>query len=622
MVIAAGVSQEETPLLHALLLGDRSGLSEDIKSDFERSGTYHALVVSGLHVGVAAGLIFGLLRLVGAPRWSGASAAAGFAGMYALLLEGATPASRAAWMLAVYLAASLVFRQRRPLNVICGVALGFLLWKPAVLAEAGFQLSFLSVAVIAGIALPVLERTTEPRRRALRDIWNTDLDLHLGIDEAERRVATRAWLEPLIGAVRLPRGPASWCITRGLRGLWGAVALVIVSSTLVVALAAPLTWHFQRIAVAGPVTNVVTVPLVGVAAPAGLAALLTNRPEPLSVAAWAAGGIRRAAAWSARGGLSERRVPPPPGWLAALSGLSLVGWAAGLSKGGRVMWAGTAGALAAFVVVVSHPFPARIEPGKLELTAIDVGQGEALLLGLPDGSAALVDAGGIADFREVQSTFDVGEEVVSPYLWSRSIRHLRALAISHPDADHIGGAAAILRNFAVDELWLGRHTFAQEYAELVDDARRKRVRVVWLSAGDQRELGGVTFEAVHPEAGAKALSHNDLSLALLVRYGRHEALLTGDLEAAGESALAARLGALDGEILKVAHHGSHTSTAPVLLERFRPEIAVVSAGIDNLYGHPHAQTLDRLNEANAIVLSTQARGVVTVLTDGERLEIR
>ena len=617
----AGLGEEPASLLRAMLLGDRSGLSERTKTAFERSGTYHALVVSGLHVGVAAAAIFGLLRLLGAPRWAGALAAALFAGLYAALLEGATPVSRAAWMLLLYLTASLLFRHRRPLNIICAVALGFLLYNPAWLADAGFQLSFLSVAAIAGIALPLMERTTEPRRQALLDIWNEDLDLHLPPEQAARRVATRTWLEPLITVARVPKGFATWCITRGLRALWGAAALFLVSTVLLVALAAPLAWHFQRIAGAGPAANVVAVPLVSLAVPLGLASLATNRPELLAAAGWAAEGMRLAAEGGSASDVGDWRTPRPPGWLAALALATLVLWIAGLDASGRWAWAGGAVAVLVFLVIAAHPFAPKVAQGKLELTAIDVGQGEALLLGLPSGEAALVDAGGIADFGSSVSVFDVGEDVVSPYLWSRSIQRLRFLALTHPDADHIGGAAAILRNFAVEELWLGQETFAEEYAELIDDAQRRGVRVVRLGNGDVRSVGGLAIETLNP-GGEDRLGRNDLSLALLATFGQHELLLTGDLEAPGEAAIARQLRGTNGETLKVSHHGSRTSSTAALLAAFQPEFALISAGTDNLYGHPHAETLERLRKAGVQVLRMDQRGLTTILTDGKRIEIR
>ncbi|MEZ5391636.1 MAG: ComEC/Rec2 family competence protein [Bryobacterales bacterium] len=617
----AGLTPEPASLLRAMLLGDRSGLSEETKSAFERSGAYHALVVSGLHVGVAAAALIALLRLLGSSRWTAGAAGASFAGLYAMLLEGATPVSRAAWMLGLYLAASALFRHRKPLNVICAVALGFLLWKPALLADAGFQLSFLSVAAIAGIALPILEVTTEPRRRALLDIWNTDLDLHLPVEQAVRRVATRTWLEPLITALRLPTAPATWCITRSLRLLWGAAALLLVSAVLLVALAAPLAWHFQRLAATGPLTNLAVVPLVGVAVPAGLSALAINRPEPLTAAGWAANGMLAAARKGAQNLAGEWRVPPPPGWLAALAGLSLIAWTIGLAGTRKAALASGTAALAVFAVLALHPFPAQLEAGKLELTAIDVGQGEALLIGLPDQTAGLVDAGGIADFRGSVSAFDIGEEVVTPYLLSRSITRLRFLALTHPDTDHIGGATAILRNFQVDELWLGGDAFDAEYASLDTLARAQGVRVIRLVRGDERMLGGIAFQALNP-ARTSVLERNDLSLVLMAPYGEHELLLTGDIEAAGEALLPAQLAGVDAEVLKVSHHGSRTSSTVDLLETLRPEFALISAGSDNLYGHPHAEALERLRQAGAYVLRTDRRGLVTVLTDGRRLEVR
>jgi competence protein ComEC len=331
--------------------------------------------------------------------------------------------------------------------------------------------------------------------------------------------------------------------------------------------------------------------------------------------------MRLAAEWGAEGAIGEWRVPPPPGWLAALAGLSLIAWMAGLARGGSRAWAGACGAGLVFAAIVIHPFPPKIERGKLELTAIDVGQGDALLLGLPDGTAALVDAGGIADFRGGAAAFDLGEEVVSPYLWSRSIRRLRALVLTHPDADHIGGAGAILRNFKVEELWLGRGTFEDEYADLIAEARRRGVTVVWHGRGDVIARGGAELQILGPGA-VHDLERNDRSLALMARYGRHELLLTGDLEAPGEAALTPQLAGLDGEVLKVGHHGSRSSSTKKLLEIFRPEWAVISAGRDNLYGHPHAETLERLKAAGAHVLRTDTEGAVTILTDGERLEIR
>ncbi len=180
---------------------------------------------------------------------------------------------------------------------------------------------------------------------------------------------------------------------------------------------------------------------------------------------------------------------------------------------------------------------------------------------------------------------------------------------------------AILRNFAVEELWLGRGTFHQEYAALTAEAKRQGVDVVRLAAGDARRVGGVWFEALNPGRTLE-LSRNDLSLVLLARYGRHEMLLAGDLEAAGEALLHAGLSGVDGEILKVAHHGSRTSSTPGLLERFRPEAAVVSAGAGNLYGHPHPETLERLRSAPTLILRTDRQGRVSVLTDGERIEVR
>ena len=606
--------------LRAMLLGDRRELSPELRSRFQRSGVYHVLVVSGLHVGLLAGGAFWLLRLLGAPRAWAAAAGLAAAAVYAMLLEGAIPTSRAAWMLAFYTAGLVLFRGRRPLNVIAGVALAFLLMEPELLADAGYQLSFLAVGLIAGIAAPLLDRTTQPWRMALSDPWNTDLDLHLPTEAAERRVRMRLWLEPLVKLTPLRRGTATALWTGGGRFLLAAAALLIVSAVLAIGLAPPLAWHFHQFAGGSVVANLAAMPLTTAIVPTGLAALALDSAWLFEAAALAAEGLTQVASWTAESLPLDRQTPPPPGWLCGAALLSLAAWAWALRRR-RFAWTAAAGVLLATGIIVVHPFQPRLEPGALELTAIDVGQGDALLLGLPDGSAGLIDAGGLPSYGGEAPSFDIGDAVVSPYLRSRSIRRLAFVAVTHPDVDHFGGAAAVLRNFHVDRLWLGavRHV---EYEPLVALAEELGVQVERLGRGERREVGGIAIEVLWPPATADPRDKNGNSLTLLLRHGEHEMLLTGDLEELSEKAVAEALAGIDGEILKVAHHGSQTSSTEALLSAFRPELAVLSAGYNNSFGHPHRPALERLKASGARVYRTDRDGAVTITTDGRRLAVR
>ncbi len=430
----------------------------------------------------------------------------------------------------------------------------------------------------------------------------------------------RLWLEPLVALTPGPKwaGTALWA--GGGRALLSAAAVVIVSAVLAVGLTAPLGWHFQQVAGGGIVTNLAAGPLLTVIVPAGLGALVLDSAWLFELAALAADWLVAAAAWSAETLPLDRRTPPPPIWLAAATLAALAAWGWTLRRRPRLVIPATLLVLALTALVVAHPFAARLAPGELELTAIDVGQGDALLLGLPDGSAGLIDAGGLLSYGGEAPAYDIGDAVVSPYLWSRSIQKLAFVAVTHPDADHLGGAAAILRNFDVERLWLSAvpHT---EYAPLEQLARERGVAIERLTPGEVRKLGGARIETLWPPPTGDPAKFNENSLTLLVRFGEHEFLLTGDLEEEGEAAIADAIGA-DGEVLKAAHHGSRTSSTNPLLESFRPELAVISAGVNNPFGHPHPDVLERLDAARTLAFRTDTDGAVTISSDGRRLRVR
>ena len=618
---ANAADPQSAELVRAMTLGENRGVEPATRGSFERTGAYHVLVVSGLHVGLLAGLVIGLLRLLTAPRWAAGAAGAATAWAYALLLDTALPVTRAAAMLTLYLGATAVYRERNRLNAIAAAGLAFVVYDPALLWEVSFQMSFLSVAVIAGVAAPLLELTLAARGRELGAIWNLDLDLHLPAESAARRVAVRRWLDPLTRLLPAPRPLTTAVLLAPLKLALAAAAVALVSLVLTATLAAPLATHFQRIAGAAPLANLAATPLLAVIAPAGLLALLVESETLFAVAVEAAGALRTALelVQAAAPGL-ETRVPPPPLWLTALSGLACLWCMRALAPGGRRRAAALAAVGAAALVVAAHPVPPNIERGRLELTALDVGQGEALFLSLPEGVVGLVDAGGMPDYDgDGVIPYDIGERVVSPYLWSRSIRRLDFLAVTHPDIDHLGGAYAVMRNFRPRELWLPRGVFQEEFAAIVSLARSLGAEVRSIGPSDAFEFGGVRFSSLG--AADDRLRRNDLSLVMLTRFGDHEFLLTGDLEGGGEARLATRLKAMRGEVLKVSHHGSRTSTIPELLDRFEPRVAVISAGYDNVYGHPHAQTLDRLSERGTEILRTDRDGLVSVVSNGTELRV-
>ena len=238
----------------------------------------------------------------------------------------------------------------------------------------------------------------------------------------------------------------------------------------------------------------------------------------------------------------------------------------------------------------------------------------------PGGETMLVDGGGLPRINGKAPRLDTGEGVVSPYLWSRGFRHLDIVALTHADQDHIGGLEAVLRNFTPRELWLSALPDHAPLQSLLETAREVGVRVVCKSAGERVVLSGALIEVLSPQAprmGGK--TDNNDSLVLRARYGRHAFLLTGDAERKAEYELTALPEALRADVLKLGHHGSRTSTTAEFLDAVQPAIAVISAGQDNQFRHPHDEVLARLAERGVRVLRTDQQGMVTVRTDGARI---
>lgn len=256
-----------------------------------------------------------------------------------------------------------------------------------------------------------------------------------------------------------------------------------------------------------------------------------------------------------------------------------------------------------------------------------MGQGDSLLLITPGGKTLLVDAGGFGGGpRQSPQDFDIGEDVVSPALWSRGIRHLDAVALTHAHSDHMGGLPAILRNFHPDELWVGNNPRIAAYNALLAQAANLRVRVRTFHAGDSFSFGQTQINVLAPFASYQPSSEpsNDDSLVLHVAYAASSVLLEGDAEAPVEDAMVAQADsappqsglALASTLLKVGHHGSITSTRPEFLSRVSPQWAVISCGPHNRYGHPRQEVLDELETSHVRTLRTDVNGIVCFTLNG------
>lgn len=615
-----GADPNVNGILRAALLGDASRLDPAWSEDFRRTSTYHVLVVSGLHVTTLSTVILLLFRLFPGHPLVRFVVTSALVWLYALLCGGEAPVVRAAGGTMIFLLGGIFHRRANLVNLLALTGLFFLCIDPQQLFEASFQLSFLAVGILGLAAVPLSQLKLRPYRTAFALLTTQRVDFHWPRPVAalfiEIKLAAR-FLELRYG---LARERVLMAVSLAGRAAAMLAELTLVSTLMQAALTVPMILFFHRAPLSGFLANLAVTPLMTWAVPAGTLALLTGFPPLVRITEFLVLLSHSLARWLSAWDPAYR-IPDAPAWLVLAAALALAWMAVELQRrrGGR--WPVPALLAAALLaVIVAHPFEPQTMGGTLEMTAVDVSQGDSLLLVAPGGETMLIDGGGLPRINGKTPRLDTGEGVVSPYLWSRGFRHLDIVALTHADQDHIGGLEAVLRNFTPRELWLSALPDHAPLQSLLQTARDVGVRVVCKSAGDRVALSGAMIEVLSPHAprtGGK--TDNNDSLVLRARYGRHAFLLTGDAERKAEYELTALPEALRADVLKLGHHGSRTSTTAEFLDAVQPAIAVISAGQDNQFRHPHDEVLARLAERGVRVLRTDQQGMVTVRTDGARI---
>jgi competence protein ComEC len=360
---------------------------------------------------------------------------------------------------------------------------------------------------------------------------------------------------------------------------------------------------------------------MGLAVPIGFVAVLTGWGWVAALGAWLLRVSRVIVGWHAAHE-PNWRIPTPPLWLGIALSVALLAFA--LARGR--WWRAACGVVVAvfLALLVWHPFPPEIHPGELEMSVIDVGQGDSILVVFPDGQRLLVDGGGIPAFgRQTPSQLDTGEDIVAPYLWDRGMRSVDIVALSHAHEDHIGGLPALVADFHPRELWTGATPDSPAWRTLRAEALRDGVKVVPLEAPAHFAFGRTAIDVLAPLPGYVAgdIPKNDDSLVLRIRYGSRSFLLTGDAEKPIERRMVEEDEIQPTDVLKVAHHGSRTSSTEDFLSATNPAFAFISVGVDNSYGHPNRDVLDRLSRHHAAIFRTDERGLITVRTDGHRISV-
>ena len=610
-----------TAMMEATLIGESSKLERAWTEDFRRTGTYHLLVIDGLHITVLAAFLLFLLRLCFIPELGALVVTASGAWLYALVSGGDAPAVRAAGGFTLFLVARFFYRRARLLNLLAAAGIIYLLCDPLQLFDAGFQLSFLAVAAIGGLAVPILNETSAPYRRSLRGITEPSRDPRLPPLAAQFRLELRLLAETFHLCTRFPQ---KWLL-RTFAPVAGFVfyswELAVTSAAIQIGLAVPMALYFHRISLTAVSANVLAVPLLAMVVPLGFFAIFTGFAWPAQLGGWLLTAGEKVAVWHTLWE-PDWRMPGPPFWLMIAFSAALVLLAWTISRSRAWTWISATTVLLLFALIFVHPFPPETERGTLELTAIDVGQGDSLLVCFPDSKLMLIDGGGVVSFgRKAKPRLDIGEDVVSPYLWSRSIRKLDIVVMTHAHDDHARGLPAIIENFHPAELWTGATPASAVWSEVEQKARAEKVKIIPMRSGRNFDYGGTRIEILSPPpdyAPDDAPKNND-SLAMRITFGQRSFLLTGDMEKPMEIRLLADGEPLRADVLKVGHHGSNTSSTDPFLDAVSPAFALISDGFENSFHHPSPQVLERLAEHHAATFRTDQEGLITVRTDGQRI---
>jgi competence protein ComEC len=576
-VFAKALPGRPGALLASLLLGDDGAIEPQMTQAFKRAGLLHVLVVSGAQVGLVMASVVWLGRLLRAPPAVIAALSGGAVVGFALMAGWVPSVARAAIMA---VAAAVAMAWARSYDATAALSLASLILlssSPLLLFDPGFQLSFVATWALLYVA-PVLQKRV-PGSSALRTL----------------------------------------------------VSMTIAAQVAVVPV---LAFHFQQVSLTGFIANLLVVPVVAVLVPAGfmISVIGLIAPWAAGIAAWPLRPLLDLVAYLAHlfSTLPGAAVPIYPPGLPAVAIFFLlitvvVEWLRGRLRlrPESVLAAGTCA-----LAVVLWSRVATAGPSLLTITALDVGQGDALVIRGPSGQTLLIDGGGHLEGQHShRMDYDVGEQRVVPALRRMRIHRIDVVVLTHPHEDHVGGLIAVLKNFSVGlVLDSGLAHPSPSYARFRQLIDARGIPYVLVRRGMRLDLGDrvgmIVLLPQEPLIRGSGSDPNHNSVVARLTYGSVAALFTGDMEALNEFQLLDLGDDVRSAVLKVAHHGSDTGTTEAFVDAVRPVVAVISVGTLNPFGHPDPDTLAVLEERGASVYRTDEHGAVIIETDGRRVRVR
>ena len=642
----------------ASLLGDDNFLDRRTADVFREGGTFHVLVISGLHITFIGGIVLWLVSFFSPRKVLQFVLAASFLWAYTLAVGAEVPVVRASIMFTILLFSHLLHRTGSQLNALGTCVLIVLVWRPDDLFSASFQLTIVSVASIVGCAFPLIEKlraigswiptaedplppaAARPLRRFCEFLyWN---DTSWKIENSRQIWSANLFKSPYLERLTAPN--LKVVIAYVFEGL-------LVSLIVQIWMLPLLVIYFHRISPASLFLNLWVSIFLALESFAAIAAVLINEfstwlAAPLcALTEFLNTSMVSVPSWVSEMGFASFRLPAYSGQSRVIyflygsaitaAAIEIFRWnpfdRTGINISRWKLVASIALSAGLAIAIILHPYSRPDADGRLRVDFLDVGQGDSALVTFPDGETMLVDGGGRIEHHNADDdsfepdTRRIGESVVSEFLWQKGYSRIDYLVATHSDADHMQGLSDVAQNFDVGLVLLGTSRADDpEFVELMKVIERRKILIDTVRRGDDFSIGGARVQILNP-AGVTSfgVSPNNSSVVMKISFGNRAFLLTGDIERAAETDLASDIARdLHADVIKVPHHGSRTSSTEEFVRRANVVTAVISVGRRSRFGHPHAEVVARWQKAGAEVLKTGENGTITITTDGSDLQIQ
>ena len=592
-------SPPSSSIFQALVLGEQGNIPEEIKEHFITIGIAHLLAISGDQFGIVAFLSFSLLiwilkrsefllLSVSVKKWAAALTIPCIL-LYTFIAGGGISVIRATIMVIIFFLSILFNRERNLLHTLALAAFFILIFSPPSLFDVSFQLSFLAVLSILYLV-----------PRILKGLKQEGIPIPIKI----------SWKQMIWKYMKI-----SFLVT----------GVAILGTAPFVAL------HFNRISLIALFTNLFAIPWVGfLIVPLSLiASLLSFSFYPLATLLITLNDfltmiLLKGVAFFASLPYASLFISTPTVFEIILFYLLLF-ISVHLRKGRRVQYL-FLGLCVALVLDFAFWNLKDLFQKNLTVTFIDVGQGDSILIEFPGGKRMLIDGGGLHEDR-----FDIGKNVIAPYLWKKKIRRIDTLVLTHPDPDHLKGLNFIASHFSIGQFWdNGLSTDSEFHHQLKETLLRKRIERLSLNEkSPSRMINGVQVSFFNPPIGERFYKAdrnpsflNNSSIVMKVQFKKIGILLPGDVEKEAEYRMLKEGCPIKADILKIPHHGSSSSSTPGFLERVKPSYAILSVGERNIGRLPHPEVVKRYGQMDSKIFRTDQHGAITVITDGENIEIK